>query len=94
MTEEQIRIRARLAILEYISAHLLLAIYRIRALPPEAVSALNATLRTRLRDQAFPDLDPAMSDLWAAELETAGNRILDAVESWSADESQRSQKPQ
>ena len=89
MAEHDMRISARLAVLEYMVAHLLTEHYKSLGYMVDQVRAFNDGLRLQLREGAFGGPDPAMSDAWSAELEAAATQILDGVENWLASDGNR-----
>ena len=85
MTEEQIRIEVRLGALEFLAAHLLFTSFRHfqRDFPSATLDdfrILNDGLRKQFSTLSFPDMDPAMSDLWSAETGDAFAHILSNAE--------------
>jgi hypothetical protein len=77
MDEEALRLEMRLAAIEYVVCNFIANVYRSAEIPPKQVLAAQADLIQRLRNQTFPGLDAALSDLAAAELENAVSRLLD-----------------
>jgi hypothetical protein len=79
MTEEEIRAEMRLRVLEGLVTSLL-SIHCVTVAPSDPVGAF-ATMRKNLTETmetwGFPELDPAMSVFYAAELEAALDRQLE-----------------
>lgn len=74
MDQEQIKLGARLAAIEYMLADA--KIYGILGVSEEQVEASHEELRQFLRIAPVPSNDPALNDLIAAELEEAHTRLL------------------
>jgi hypothetical protein len=83
MTEAEIKMEMRLYVLETLVANTL-ALTCCAAEPADPVKAFDAAKKQMLgaaRKQSFPQLDdPAMSDLYAAELEAAVVRMTSMVD--------------
>lgn len=84
MDRNDMSLKARLAILEYLAAHLLTEHYKQLGYTFNQAKSQNDRLRHQLRDGAFGVPDPAISDAWSAELESAADHILSGVEDWMA----------
>jgi len=86
MTEDDIRLQARLATIEYFVVSAIDMVYRLRGLSDAEVRALHAGLRTTARMRTIPGATPEQSDLYAAEIEAATERMLEGLEElWNAD---------
>ena len=84
LDQDSMRLMARLAILEFMVAHLVTEHYQGSGYTLDQVKSFNDGLRLQLREGAFGVSDPAMSDAWSAELEAAADRNLSGVEDWMA----------
>jgi hypothetical protein len=88
ISEREIKLQARLAVLEFmaVNAHVLIIqlIQQISAKTAEqaadAIRDANSKMLAFMRQSAFSAPDPAISDLWSAELEARFAHILSAVE--------------
>jgi hypothetical protein len=79
MTEAQIKAEMRLRALEGLVTTLLAA-YCLEKAPSDPVGAfgrMRETVAQTANEWVFAELDPAMSDHYAAELKTALDRLLD-----------------
>jgi hypothetical protein len=77
MDEERIKLEARLYALERSVCILLAAIYRLTGAEGPALLEHSRQQTTEgARALTFPEFDPAMSDLFAAEVEAATDRLL------------------
>jgi len=81
MDEKQIKTEMRMRALEVVVTTLL-ALNCVQSTPDDPLGAF-AKMREKLAEAAsswvFPDLDPTMSDHYAAELTEALNRLLDTA---------------
>lgn len=72
LTEQDTRREARLVALENVVMTLLAAI----AGTPERMSAISSGMLEKMRQETFPGIDPTLSDMMAAEIETAHEELL------------------
>ena len=88
ITQANIQLKARIAVLEFMVAHLYAmntrTVRRIFDIPKaEMMKATRKEIRKLKKtfaQRTFPGLDPAMSDLWASELEVVADDVLEIVE--------------
>lgn len=76
MTEEQLKIEARLTAIEYVLSDLCAKWSLANRASPEKVTAAHHATIERLKIETFPGLDPATADAFAAEFEDAVSNIL------------------
>jgi hypothetical protein len=74
--EKAIKAEIRLYVLESAVCQLWATLYEMTGDPAAAFEQKRAALIETARQLAFPSLDPAMSDLAAAEIEEAAERLL------------------
>lgn len=72
LSEETIKHEARLIALENLTMTLLAALVRT----PDGMAELITGMLGRMRAETFPGVDPAISDMMAAEIEAAHERLL------------------
>jgi len=80
MDESQLKLEARLIALEYMIANAYVLLHRVFRSPPESILRTHETARQMLREQTFPGLDAAQSDLIAGEVQAAVEGMLSAIE--------------
>jgi hypothetical protein len=78
MDEKAIKLETRLSAIEYMIGQLYKVIYGLLGATPEMIEASQADLRRTLQYQTF-GTDPAKSDLAAAEMQEAVDRLLDLI---------------
>jgi hypothetical protein len=78
--EKELKAQARLIAIEHMIANQQVMIYRLAGMTPAAIADTHEKALKMLREQTFPGGDPAQSDLWAAEIETAFASLLSEIE--------------
>jgi hypothetical protein len=73
MNEKDIKNEARIMAHEHVVCQLSLLLYRL--LPPGSASVMHQGTKASAQRLTFPGLDPALSDLFSAELELALDRL-------------------
>jgi hypothetical protein len=76
---EEMKASIRLYALENIVTQLWATVLKV--LPPGSFEEMSTSLQTNLQGVTFPGLDAAMSDLHAAELQAAVERLLGMMRS-------------
>lgn len=79
MDEVQLINEARFIALEYAMALALKGVYVALKLTPEEIATAHRSLKENLQRRTFPELDAAFSDLLAAEIENAVERLFQRV---------------
>jgi hypothetical protein len=79
LDEQAVKLEARLLALEYFAAESFRLIYGILGASPETIKLSHAHMHKHLQTAASPHSDPAISDLAAAELQEAFERLLDKI---------------
>jgi hypothetical protein len=77
--EQAIKAEMRLWALECLVCNILAMIAASQSDPNELMQKTRDQMISGARQHAFPEVDPAMSDLLSAELETAITRLMDMV---------------
>jgi hypothetical protein len=80
MNVEKIRLEARLSAIEYMIGQLFRMIYVSIGATPEMIEASHKQFRDYLQTMPMPTDDPAISDLAAAEIQEAHERLLEIIE--------------
>ena len=80
MTEDQMKLQARLIAIEHVLANAIKTIYLALGITPETVSAAHRRTRETLSMETIPGIDPSQSDLWTAEIQENVERIQANVE--------------
>ena len=76
MDIQAIKAEVRLIALEYLVANLF-AVALVSQ--PDRLKSFEDTIRGRFANQTIPGIDPAMSDMMAAELEDAVERLVEMI---------------
>ena len=79
MDEKAIKLEARLGAIEYMIGELFKMVYLLGSVTPEMVVESHEKLREHLRTMPMPTTDPAVSDLAAAEIQEAHERLLKII---------------
>ena len=79
MDEKAIKLEVRLGAIEYMVGELFRMVYLLGRAPPEMVEESHEKLRDHLRTMPMPTSDPAISDLAAAEMQEAYERLLEII---------------
>jgi hypothetical protein len=79
-TEKEIKLEARLTAIEYMVANALAMLHHAFGSTPKQIIASHDQAKERLRTEAIPGLDPAQSDMFVAEIQTAVENILASIE--------------
>jgi hypothetical protein len=80
MDQKEIKLIARLGAIEYMIGQLSRMVYLSVGATPEIVEKSHEKLREYLRTMPMPPTDPAISDLVAAEIQEAHERLLGIIE--------------
>jgi hypothetical protein len=80
MDETQIKSEARLVAIEYMIVNIYAILHRASGAPPESILAIHQKARETLSRESMPGLDPAQSDMIAAEIQAAVEAMLSDVE--------------
>jgi hypothetical protein len=81
MDEAAIKAEARLLAIEHLLEHLYHFTYKLARLSDQDVEAVHRQALQVLEKDTIPGLDPALSDLWAAEIRDAVSLLLFAISS-------------
>lgn len=68
MTEEEIKLEARLSAMEYMIGHTLSRFYKQMNLSKEALDLIEANGAEQVKQFTIPGIDPAMSDHFSDEM--------------------------
>jgi hypothetical protein len=79
MDEKAIKLEARLGAIEYMIGELFKMVYRLGGATPAMVVESHEKFREYLRTMPMPTTDPALSDLVAAEIQEAHERLLKII---------------
>ena len=79
MDEKAIKLEARLGAIEYMVGQLFRMFYLSVGATPEMVEKSHEKFREHLRTMPMPPSDPAISDLAAAEIQEAHERLLGII---------------
>jgi hypothetical protein len=79
MDEKAIRLEARLGAIEYMVGQLFKMVYLSTGVTPKMVEESHERLREHLRTMATPGNNPAISDVVAAEIQEAHERLLGII---------------
>jgi hypothetical protein len=77
VTENEIKAEVRLYALECVVSQLAVTMHAMAGSPFETFAAVQKQMLEGTRNRSFPDISPAESDLYSAELENAVGRLLD-----------------
>lgn len=80
LNEQDVQIIARIAVLEFLVAHLFNMIYGKEGLTLEQIREEHRKAKNLMRRHTNPGFDPAESDLITAEMETALESVLEMTE--------------
>ena len=80
MTEQEMKLEARLLAIEYMVAHAYRLMHRMFGSTPEMVRDTHKKARDMLAMQTIPGIDPAQSDLWTEEIQHNVERMLLEIE--------------
>jgi hypothetical protein len=80
MTEEELKLQARLAAIEYMVANLYHRWHRLLGSTPEQIRLTHEKAREMWSRQTIPDVDPAQADMMAGEVQAAVEDILTLIE--------------
>lgn len=80
MEPEKLQLEARLSAIEYMIGQLFKVTYGSIGATPEMIEASHKKFRNYLETMPTPTEDPAMSDLVAAEIQEAHERLLEIIE--------------
>jgi hypothetical protein len=80
MDEQTVKMMARISALEYLVCHLQTKLFRIIGAEPDRIRNANDQCLENLRTITIPGIDPAWSDMLAAELQDAVRSILRGIE--------------
>lgn len=80
MDETTIKLEARLAAIEHMIAHLSRAVTMLAGATPEMAAAARLRYVRSLETETFPELDPVESDLLAAEIRDAFDKLLQMMD--------------
>ncbi|EHK75210.1 hypothetical protein SM0020_24920 [Sinorhizobium meliloti CCNWSX0020] len=75
MTEDEIRLEARLTAIEYMIGHTLSRFYFVSGISDEQLDAAEVKGRRALAATTFPGVDPAIADHFSAEIQENVERI-------------------
>jgi len=73
-------LEARLAAIEYMVCNLYAVFHRFRGSTPSFILQAHESAREKLRSMTIPGLDPAQSDMAAANMQEHVERMLAAIE--------------
>lgn len=86
MDKVQLANEARFVALEYMVAQALRGVHSLYSLTPKEVEETRKEMQERLRTRTFPELkDAAFSDILAAEIELAVERVYQQIQKGLAD---------
>jgi hypothetical protein len=77
--EEQIKLEARLIAIEHLIINLYRITYDLAGASDETVEAVHKRALAELEQETFQGTDPALSDLWAAEIRDAVSKLLTEI---------------
>jgi hypothetical protein len=77
--ESKVKLETRFAAIEYVTVYLSKLVFTMARFTPEEIAAWMKTTREHFEKDTFPTLDPASSDLAAAEQRDAVLRLLAAI---------------
>lgn len=80
MSEKAIKRQVRLALIEYLLAHVMMRQYERMGLSRQAIFDSHDRMIGRLANEPLSEFDPAMSDHLTAELEEAALRFVSGLE--------------
>jgi hypothetical protein len=80
MTEEELKLQARLAAIEYMVANLFHLLHRLGGSTPEQIQQTHEQVREVLRHATIRGVDPAQSDQFVGEVRAAVENILIQIE--------------
>jgi hypothetical protein len=80
MTEEELKLQARLAAIEYMVANLYHLLHRLFGSTPEQIQSTHEQARETLRRATITGVDPAQADQFVAEVQAAVENILIQIE--------------
>jgi hypothetical protein len=81
MDEKEIKLEARLTAIEHLLTNLYRITYQLAGFSSETIEAAHEQALKGLQVETFQGLDPALSDLWAAEIHDAISRLLSEISS-------------
>jgi hypothetical protein len=79
MDEDEIKLETRLFAIEYLLVQLYCLTYKIGGVSNESMQTAHERTLAGLELQTFQGADPALGDLWAAELRDAVSRLLSDI---------------
>jgi hypothetical protein len=79
MTEAEVKLQARLVVIEYMIIHLQSSIYKLTGATPEIVEKLRERCLANVRSMTIPGIPAVWSDLLSSEVEQAIQSLLDDV---------------
>lgn len=79
LDENAIKAEARLLAIEHLLANLFRIVYEQAGMTDAGVEAINRMARLQLDKETFPGADPALADLWAAEIRDAVTKLLSLI---------------
>jgi len=83
MTEQEMKLEARLTAIEYVLANTVANIYGLARFTKDDISRVNKNAEFVLGRETLGGPDPAQSDMWMAEIESAVLKIQTAAsEMW------------
>ena len=65
--------------IEHLLANAFRIIYDVAEVSDQEIANSHARLRSSLKTETIPGIDPALSDLWAAEIEDALSQLLSLI---------------
>jgi hypothetical protein len=77
MTEQELKLEARLSALEYMISHTLSRIHVLTGATNEQLDAMEDDARITLSATTLPGADPAMADMFAGELQECIERLIE-----------------
>jgi hypothetical protein len=81
MTEQEMKLEARLLALEYLVGNLSVFLHRFNRSTPEQIWAIHDGAKQLLSQQTIPGADPAQADQMMDEIQIAVERVLSSIES-------------
>lgn len=76
MNEQELKLEARLLAMEYMIGHTLSRLLIMLETTDEQMDQMEAAGKATLSQTTFPDINPAMADLFSAEVQESIERLL------------------
>jgi len=80
MTKEKLQLTVQLMAIEHMLAKLVAARYLEKGYTPDLIKSMHKLQLEQARQETFPQVDPALSDVAASEYEVEVGRLQQAVE--------------